>query len=234
MEGVRRCSGGCRAKGEAAADAVLREGGGAASVGGREAGRAFRSARWRASRSIARTHPRLPGLHVVRAGVAHAGETCVYPASGSSKANGPLRKRARGRARADGVQPLGTGGRRGVVRRRGANGAARDDARRARDATRPPGERGADSQRGRTWWRSPSRPRAWSAAMPTKPPRGCQRAGKDNGVPNGRPASAISAAVKICERRDDPTLMRIITGAINSRRTGKKNHAFEKQNASPS
>jgi hypothetical protein len=58
--------------------------------------------------------------------------------------------------------------------------------------------------------------------------------GRITEVPNGRPASAISAAVKICERRDDPTLMRIITGAINSRRTGKKNHAFEKQNASPS
>jgi hypothetical protein len=77
-------------------------------------------------------------------------------------------------------------------------------------------------------------PRVEVRRCPRNRREGASEQGRITEVPNGRPASATSAALKICERRDDPTLMRIITGAINSRRTGKKNHAFEKQNASPS
>ena len=226
-------------EGEAAADAVLREGGGArVRPGGREAGRAF-PIRAVAREPIDRAHaptPSWPPRRPRRRRTRRGRRACI-PRRDPVKRTGRSREarpRSRARAMASSLsEPAGVEASSAVEARTVPRVTTRE-ARPRRDAPAGGERESGFAARENMVEVAIATPRVEVRRCPRNRREGASEQGRITEVPNGRPASAISAAVKICERRDDPTLMRIITGAINSRRTGKKNHAFEKQNASPS
>jgi len=166
--------------------------------GGREVGARVPDPRGgaRADRSRARTHAFLASTSSAQA--SHTpGETCVYPASGSSKANGPLPGSAPAVARARMAsslsEPAGVEASSAVEARTVPRVTTRE-ARPRRDAPAGGECESGFAARENMVEVAIATPRVEVRRCPRNRREGASEQGRITEVPNGRPASATSAA----------------------------------------